>query len=64
MKHLVTLIVAGVMALLLTACGQESPKQPEVKTQNVATPAAAAPAPAPAAAATTEQAPATEEAPK
>ena len=32
MKRLVTLMVAGVMAFLLTACGGEAPK-PEVKEQ-------------------------------
>ncbi len=33
MKHIGTLIAASVMAVLLTACGQQSPKQPEVKTE-------------------------------
>ena len=64
MKQLVALMVAGVMALLLTACGQQAPKQPVVHIQN--TPAAAAPAPVEAApaAAPAEAAPAAEAAPK
>ncbi len=57
MKHLVTLMVAGVMAILLTGCGQEAPKQPDVKTQNAAAPAPAA-TPEPAAEPAPEAAPA------
>ena len=61
MKHLVALMVAGVMAVLLTGCGQQAPKQPDVKIQNTVTPVAA-PAAAPAEAAA--PAPAAEAAPK
>ena len=48
MKHLVTLIAAGLMAVLLAGCGEQAPKQPEVKTQNetVTTPAEEHAAPA------------------
>ena len=47
MRSLLTLMVAGAMAVLLTACGQQAPKQPEVKTQPVAAPAMQQPAEAP-----------------
>ena len=64
MKKLVALVVAGMMSVLLTGCGQQAPKQPDVKAeQEVAAPAAheaAAPAAEPAAA----PAPAAEPAPQ
>jgi len=57
MKQLVTLIVAGMMGVMLVACGgKPAPKQPEVQTQEQA-------APAPEAARTQEAAPAPEAAP-
>ena len=31
MKRLVSFMVAGMMTVLLTACGQQAPKQPDVK---------------------------------
>ena len=43
MKNLIALVMAGVMAVLVTSCGKhEAPKQPEAAAE------AAAPAPAPA----------------
>ena len=42
MKQVIALMVAGVMAVLLTACGQQAPKQPDVKTQVEVQPAVAA----------------------
>lgn len=52
MKRLVTLMVVGAMAALLTSCGQQAPKPSDVKPQATTEPAphsAAAPAAAPAA---------------
>lgn len=69
MKRLIALIAVGAVSLILSGCGQQAPKQPEVKTENAATPAenqAGAPA-APEAskpaepAAPAESAPATQE---
>ena len=42
MKKLVALVVAGMMSVLLTGCGQQAPKQPDVKTQVEVQPAVAA----------------------
>ena len=44
MKQVIALMVAGVMAVLLTACGQQQPKQPEVKPETAAQPAQQQPA--------------------
>lgn len=68
MKFLGQIAVVGVMAMLLAACGQEAPKQPEVKTPNAPVTAphnAAAPEAAPAAPAepAAPTAPETQEAP-
>ena len=68
MKSLGQIAIAGAMAMLLAACGQEAPKQPEVKTPDapVATPHnSAAPEAAPAAPAepAAPTAPETQEAP-
>lgn len=40
MRNVLTMVVVGLMSVLLTACGQETPKQPELKTESVAAPAA------------------------
>lgn len=48
MKRLALLLVAGAMAVMLVACGQEAPKKPEVQSP-AATEQPAAPAAAPAA---------------
>lgn len=55
MKRLVTLMMVGAMTFMLSGCGQEAPKQPEVTpeatVESVAKPEVAAePAAAPAAA--------------
>ncbi len=42
MKHLGTIVLAGLMAGLLTACGQEAPKPTEVKVDAQGAPAAQA----------------------
>ena len=52
MKHLVTLVVAGIIGVMLVACGKPAPKQPEVQTQEQA-----APAPAPEAVPVAPEAP-------
>lgn len=45
MKSIFAVMAAGLMAVLLTGCGQETPKQPEVKTETVVVkPAAEKPA--------------------
>jgi hypothetical protein len=46
MKYVAKVLVAGMMALLLAACGQEAPKQPEVKQDAPASAEAAPAAPA------------------
>lgn len=76
MKKTAMLVVAGLMSLLLAACGGNSPKQPEAKadeqmsqqatTESAPAPAAAESAPAPESAPAvekmeTEQAPAPQE---
>lgn len=59
MRSLVTLMVAGFMAVFLTGCGQEAPKQPDVKTETtVVVPASEKSADAPAAAEKSADAPA------
>ncbi|WP_133126983.1 hypothetical protein [Legionella nagasakiensis] len=37
MKQLAMLLTAGVVALMLSACGEDKPKQPEVRPENAAT---------------------------
>jgi hypothetical protein len=50
MKRLAMVVVAGMAALLMVACGENAPKQPESKTEVIveqpAAPAPAAEAPA------------------
>lgn len=47
MKRLAMLVVAGMAALLIAACGENAPKQPESKTEVIVEqPAAQAEAPA------------------
>ncbi len=43
MKRLAMLVVAGMMGLLLVACGDNAPKQPAATEVGVEQPAAAAP---------------------
>ena len=44
MKRLIMLAVAGMAALLIAACGDNAPKQPEGKTEVIVEQPAAAPA--------------------
>ncbi|AHE66526.1 hypothetical protein [Legionella oakridgensis] len=37
MKQLAMLLTAGVMAFVLSGCGEDKPKQPEVRPENAAT---------------------------
>lgn len=34
MKQLCTLVMAGLMAFVLSACGEDKPKEPEVKVED------------------------------
>lgn len=49
MKRLVMVVVAGITALLMVACGENAPKQPENKTEVVIEQPAASTEAAPAA---------------
>lgn len=55
MKRLIMLAVAGMAALLIAACGENAPKQPESKTEVIVEQPAAAPAANEAAAAADAQ---------
>jgi len=44
MKRLLALMVVGCMTVIMTGCGQDAPKQPEVKTETVVVPASEKPA--------------------
>ena len=46
MRSIATCVLAGLMAVLLVACGGEAPKQPQAKAPNAAAPAQPAAQPA------------------